>query len=214
MNVFIKEEIAGAYDAYYQTPAGKEIDTIEEELIINALKKVPKRKMLELGCGTGHWTELFVSKGFDVIATDISDAMLHKAIEKNLDAEILKADAGELPFKNESFDVVATVTMMEFVNSKEVVLNEIYRVLKPGGYLLLGCLNGNSQLAKNAAKDPVFKNAAFYVPESLEKDLLKFGTPELTSGVHFAPDFKVMDRTAEKDNHEPAFIVALVQKNK
>nr|WP_319998188.1 class I SAM-dependent methyltransferase [uncultured Draconibacterium sp.] len=214
MNVFIKEEIAGAYDAYYQTPAGKEIDTIEEKLIANALKKVPKGKMLELGCGTGHWTELFVSKGFDVIATDISDAMLHQAIEKNLDAEILKADAGELPFKNESFDVVATVTMMEFVNSKEVVLNEIYRVLKPGGYLLLGCLNGNSQLAKNAANDPVFKNAAFYVPESLEKDLLKFGTPELTSGVHFAPDFKVMDRTAEKDNHEPAFIVALVQKNK
>jgi len=140
--------------------------------------------------------------------------MLRQAIEKNLDAEILKADAGELPFKNESFDVVATVTMMEFVNSKEVVLNEIYRVLKPGGYLLLGCLNGNTQLGNNAANDPVFKNAAFYVPESLEKDLLKFGTPELTSGVHFAPDFKVMDRTAEKDNHEPAFMVALVQKNK
>ena len=214
MNVFIKEEIADDYDAYYQTPAGKEIDAIEEKLIANALKKVPKRKMLELGCGTGHWTELFVNTGFDVIATDISDAMLRQAIEKNLDAEILKADAGELPFKNESFDVVASVTMIEFVNSKDVVLSEIYRVLKPGGYLLLGCLNGNSQLGNNAANDTVFKNAAFYVPESLEKDLLKFGTPELTSGVHFAPDFKVMDRTAEKDNHEPAFIVALVQKNK
>jgi len=58
MNVFIKEEIADDYDAYYQTPAGKEIDAIEEKLIADALQKVPKGKMLELGCGTGHWTEL------------------------------------------------------------------------------------------------------------------------------------------------------------
>lgn len=214
MNVFVNEEVAGAYDTYYQTPVGKAIDEIEEKLIADALQKVPKRKMLELGCGTGHWTELFVNRGFDVIATDISDAMLCQAIEKNLNAEVLKADAGALPFKNESFDVVASVTMMEFVESKETVLNEIYRVLKPGGYLLLGCLNGNSQLAKNAANDPVFKNAAFFVPETLEKALTKFGVPELTSGVHFALNFQVMDQTVEKDNHEPAFIVALVQKNK
>ncbi|WP_163322366.1 class I SAM-dependent methyltransferase [Draconibacterium mangrovi] len=214
MNVFKNEEIAVAYDDYYQTQAGKEIDAIEKKLLVEALQKVPKGKMLELGCGTGHWTELFVNMDFDVIATDISDAMLCQAIEKNLDAEVLNADAGDLPFKNESFDVVASVTMMEFVTSKDVVLNEIYRVLKPGGYLLLGCLNGNSQLAKNAENDPVFKNAAFYTPESLLKALTKFGAPELTYGVRFAPDFRVMDQTAEKDNHEPAFIVALVQKTK
>ena len=214
MNVYKNEEIAGAYDDFYQTQAGKEIDAIEEKLLVEALQKVPKGKMLELGCGTGHWTQLFVNKGFDVIATDISDAMLCQAIEKNLDAEVLKADAGDLPFKNESFDVVASVTMMEFVTSKEVVWNEIYRVLKPGGHLLLGCLNGNSQLAKNAENDTVFKNAAFYTPESLEKAITKFGVPELTYGVCFAPDFRVMDRTAEKDYHEPAFIVALVQKTK
>ncbi|HYQ57249.1 MAG TPA: class I SAM-dependent methyltransferase [Draconibacterium sp.] len=214
MNVFTNKEIAGAYDAYYQTPAGKEIDAIEVKLIADAMQEVPKGKMLELGCGTGHWTELFVNRGFDVIATDISDAMLKLAIQKNLEAEVLKADAEELPFKNESFDVVASVTMMGFLERKETVLNEIYRVLKPGGYLLLGCLNGNSQLAKNATNDPVFKNAAFYVPESLEKALTKFGAPELTSGVHFTPDFQVTDQTDEKDNHEPAFIVALVQKTK
>ena len=34
MNVFKNEEIAGAYDAYYQTQAGKEIDAIEEKLIV------------------------------------------------------------------------------------------------------------------------------------------------------------------------------------
>ncbi|WP_347838986.1 class I SAM-dependent methyltransferase [uncultured Draconibacterium sp.] len=214
MNVFLNEEIAGAYDAYYQTAAGKEVDEIEEKLISDALKKVPGGKMLELGCGTGHWTALFVNEGFDVVATDVSDVMLKEAFAKGLDAEILKADAEALPFKNESFDVLASVTMMEFVNSKEKVLEEVMRVLRPGGWLLLGCLNGNSQLAKNAANDPVFKNAAFFVPDSLKKALSKFGTPELTAGVHFAPDFKVMDRTTEKDNHEPAFMVALVQKNK
>lgn len=214
MNVFKNEEIAGAYDAYYQTQAGKEIDAIEEKLIVEALQKVPVGKMLELGCGTGHWTKLFVETGFDVIATDISDAMLRLIIDKNLDAKILKANAEELPYKSNSFDIVASVTMLEFVASKEAVFNEIYRVLKPGGHLLLGCLNGDSQLAKNAENDPVFKNATFFVPANLENALAKFGVADLTFGVHFAPDFQVMDGTIEKDNHEPAFIVALVQKTK
>uniref|UniRef100_UPI003216E667 class I SAM-dependent methyltransferase n=1 Tax=uncultured Draconibacterium sp. TaxID=1573823 RepID=UPI003216E667 len=212
MNVFKNAEIADSYDAYYQTEAGKKVNTIEEELIKAALQKIPAGKMLELGCGTGHWTKLFVQHEFDVVATDISDAMLQHALAKGLEAEIVKADSGNLLFDKESFDVVASVTMLEFVDDRDKVIDEIYRVLKPGGWLLLGCLNANSQLAQNAGNDPVFKNAAFLTPERLTALLSRVGTAELTSGVHFSPAFQVTDGTAEQHNHEPAFLVALVKK--
>lgn len=214
MNVFIKPEIANTYDNYYETEAGKLVDEIEERLIRETLEQIPTGKMLELGCGTGHWTKLFVERGFDVIATDISDAMLKHALIKDIDAEILKADSENLLFKDESFDAVASVTMMEFVNNKNKVLDEVNRVLKPGGWFLLGCLNANSVLGKNAINDPVFKDANFFTPESLNEKLSRFGEVKITSGVHLAPDFQLADGSDDEANHEAAFMVALVQKTK
>lgn len=214
MNVFIKPEIADQYDAYYKTEAGKQVDEIEKQLIAAALQKCKGRKMLELGCGTGHWTRFFVEKEFELTATDISDAMLKHAKQKQLNAAIVKADAENLPFENESFDVVASITMMEFVRDQNKVLAEIYRVLKPNGYVLLGGLNSNSELAKNVANDSVFKNANFFTRKSLVAKLMQFGNPEVSCGVRFSATFQLMDASDEKDNYEPAFLLALVQKIK
>lgn len=214
MNVFIRPEIANNYDDYYETDTGKQVNEIEERLLREALNLIPTGKILELGCGTGHWTKLFVELNFNVIATDISDAMLKHALLKNIDAEILKADSEDLLFKDESFDAVASVTMMEFVNCKDKVLDEVDRVLKPGGWLLLGCLNGDSVLGKNATNDPVFKDANFFTPESLKEKLSRFGEVKITSGVHLTPDFQLADGSDDVVNHEAAFLVALVQKIK
>jgi ubiquinone/menaquinone biosynthesis C-methylase UbiE len=214
MNVFTKPEIADSYDAYYQTEAGKRVNEIEAQLIEAALQKIPAGKMLELGCGTGHWTKFFIENGFELTATDISDVMLKHARQKKLQAQILKADSEKLPFTDESFDVVSTITMMEFVTDQDKVLSEIYRVLKPHGYVLLGALNGKSQLAKNAGNDPVFKNANFFTLESLQEKLSQFGISEISFGVHFSPNFELQDGTPEQEKHEPAFMLARVQKTK
>ena len=214
MNVFIQSEIADNYDEYYQTEAGKKVNEIEEKLIAAALQKIPEGKMLDLGCGTGHWTKYFSENGFKLTGTDISDAMLKHAKQKELKAEILKANSENLPFENESFDVVASITMMEFVNDQDKVLAEIYRVLKPNGYLLLGGLNGISELGKSSKNDPVFKNANFFTHEKLCDKLQKFGSPEINCGVYFSPEFQLMDSSSEKENYEPAFMLAVVQKTK
>jgi len=60
--------------------------------------------MLELGCGTGHWTQFFCEEGFQVTGVDESEAMLERARAKNIaGARFLQADAGNLPFRDQSF---------------------------------------------------------------------------------------------------------------
>jgi len=215
MNIFTKTEVAQEYDRYYQTKIGKRIDRIEKKLIHGLIKDIPsKTNMLELGCGTGHWTKFFFEQGFRLTATDISDAMLLLACDKHLPVYFIKANAEMLPFENNSFSVVSTITMLEFVDNIDQVLNEIYRVLKPNGWLIAGCLNSRSELGKNKNRDETFKNAVFLDPGQVEQKLGIFGKVKMKFGVHFSPSFEIMDNKADKKKYEPAFIAAKVQKTK
>jgi ubiquinone/menaquinone biosynthesis C-methylase UbiE len=214
MNVFIKPEIASKYDLYYQTEIGKKVNQIEEKLITDLLKDIPRTKMLELGCGTGHWTNFFLNKGYKVTATDISDAMLQLAKQKNLNANFIKADSLEIPFEDNSFDIISSITMLEFVEDQDKVLEEIQRVLKPGGYFILGSLNALSAIGKNKEQDDTFRNAKFLSKEELIYKLKRIGEPSILSGVYFSPNFELLDNLSEIDNVEPAFFASLTQKTK
>jgi ubiquinone/menaquinone biosynthesis C-methylase UbiE len=214
-NIFFRKDVASEYDRYYQTNPGITIDKIEKEIISAHLKKFPKGNWLELGCGTGHWTKFFSDCGFQVTAVDNSEAMLEIARSKNIEnVQFLHADASRLPFPDAFFPGIFSITMIEFVDDLEKVLNEIDRVLKPGGTLVLGCLNALSQLGKNKNNDPVFQHAHFFTPEELEKMLSRFGSPHISAGVHFSPGFELLDGTERQSTAEPAFIAASVQKQK
>jgi ubiquinone/menaquinone biosynthesis C-methylase UbiE len=212
MNVFLKPEVAVHYEEYYRTDAGKKVDAVEKKLIAGLLEHIPVSDMLELGCGTGHWTEFFLEKGFRVTAVDNSGPMLKVAREKKLRADFRKLDVHKLPYADEQFPVVSSITMLEFVDDREKVLREIYRVLQPGGWLLLGCLNAQSEMGRNREKDEVFHSAFFYTPESLRKQLTRFGDPEINYGVYFSSSFEILDGKAEANTVEPAFMAVQVKK--
>jgi ubiquinone/menaquinone biosynthesis C-methylase UbiE len=214
MNVFTKPTIANRYDDYYQTDFGKKIDEIEQNVVSDLIKDVPRGQMIELGCGTGHWSEYFAGQGFNVTGTDNSEAMLKLARKKNLNAGFLQADAQDLPFPNESFPAVSSVTMLEFVDNRDKVFQEIYRILEPEGWLILGCLNAGSVLGENKEQDEVFKNAQFMNTDELRNKLQLFGKPEFNFGVYLTPDLHISDNTNDKKNNEPAFIAAIVQKTR
>jgi ubiquinone/menaquinone biosynthesis C-methylase UbiE len=132
-NIFLTPEVASEYDAYYQTETGKTVDNIEKEIVSAHIKKIPKTNWLELGCGTGHWTKFFSESEFQITAVDNSEAMLKIARSKNLEnVQFLNADATRLPFSDGHFSGIVSITMLEFVDDLEKVLNEIDRVLKPG----------------------------------------------------------------------------------
>lgn len=215
MNVFLNQTIANNYDGYYNTPLGSKIDRIEKSVITNYLQHVADNKLLELGCGTGHWSEHLSDMGFNVTATDISEAMLAIALKKNLEnVSFLNADANNLPFNNESYNTLVSITMLEFVEDVNKVLAEMYRVLKPNGLLVLGCLNINSELGKQKHKDDTFKNAKFFTKTELIELLKFFGNAQITECVYLNNNFELLDNIMEQYPVEGTFFAVKVRKTK
>ncbi|NJE04617.1 class I SAM-dependent methyltransferase [Thermococcus sp. M36] len=184
--------IAHRYDSWYRTGAGRYVDRTEKWLIFSMLRTKSGRA-LDLGCGTGNYTVELKKLGFDVIGLDASERMLEIARSKGL--ECIKGDAYSLPFPDESFDLVLSVTMFEFIHEPEKVVREIHRVLRPGGEVLIGTMNGRSawflfKRLKSVLTETAYRYARFYTPNELEGLLVNCGFTDVESaGVIFFPSF-------------------------
>jgi len=101
--------------------------------------------ILEIGSGMGENTGFLLATGAKVCATDISKDSLNVMKNRfNTDRLITKvADIEKLPFEDASFDIIANAGSLSYGDSN-TVLNEIYRVLKPGGvFIAVDSLNNN-----------------------------------------------------------------------
>ncbi len=94
----------------------------------------PNKRVLELGCGTGCLTKFLAKTGARIIALDLSPDLLIKAetkeLPQNVSLQIGNAEA--LDFSNETFDAVVGSSVLHHVHT-DIALDEIYRVLRPGG---------------------------------------------------------------------------------
>ncbi|WP_258084294.1 class I SAM-dependent methyltransferase [Thermococcus thermotolerans] len=186
------DRIAGRYDDWYRTKTGTYVDRIEKWLVFSMLQS-KSGKALDLGCGTGNYTLELKKRGFDVIGLDASEGMLEVARSKGLNC--IKGDAYSLPFPDESFDLVLSVTMFEFIYEPERVVAEISRVLKPGGEVLIATMNGRSawfvfKRLKSVFVETAYRYARFYTPGELEDLLRDAGFADVRSGgVIFFPSF-------------------------
>lgn len=97
-------------------------------------------RVLDIGCGTGNHAIAVARSGARVTGVDISPAMLRRARAKarDLDVELMEVDlhAG-LPFADGSFDCVLSVHVLQMVRDPAAFLDEVRRVLAPGGRLVL-----------------------------------------------------------------------------
>lgn len=92
--------------------------------------------VLELGAGTGKLTEVLVSMGHDVFATDPDEAMLDVLSAKLPDVRATVGSAEQIPAPDGSYDVVVAAQAYHWFD-RASALPEIARVLKPGGHLAL-----------------------------------------------------------------------------
>jgi ubiquinone/menaquinone biosynthesis C-methylase UbiE len=94
-------------------------------------------RLLDLGCGTGHYMKSLREQGFEVAGVDASPAMLQHARTNNPGAEIHEADVATLPFANGRFDYVLCIEVLRYLSNPTPAIQEIARVLKPGGIALV-----------------------------------------------------------------------------
>lgn len=163
---------ADSYDKWYSTPGGRIVDGIEKEALFTFLEPRDGMRVLDIGCGTGNYSLALAKAGLKVTGIDISPAMLEKARitvkARGLKVSFLEGDALQLPFRDNSFDAVISATALEFVPDLDAALGEAYRVLKPGGRLVVGVIGRDSAWGRfyreKASLDPgsVFAHARLY----------------------------------------------------
>lgn len=91
-------------------------------------------KILDLGCGNGISSRLLNQAGFDVVGTDISPLFLEEARNwENPKLRYQVCDVLELPFDNDSFDVICSNELIEHLPDVETALKEMIRVVRNGG---------------------------------------------------------------------------------
>jgi SAM-dependent methyltransferase len=139
-------EAAARYDAWYHTPRGAWIGEREFALLARSLAPRPGEMLLDVGCGTGHFTRLFAQRtSVRVVGIDPSLDWLRFAAAQRTAGEDYVAGRGErLPFRDASFDLVIAVTSLCFIRAQEDALREIVRVTRRR--LALGLLNRHSLL--------------------------------------------------------------------
>lgn len=98
-----------------------------------ALPRSPDSRVLDLGCGPGGLTHDLACKGWQVTGADRSEAMIRRAGKRAGCAEFVTSDALDLPFGNNTFDVVLSASLVNLVDDRTAFLVEMTRVLRLGG---------------------------------------------------------------------------------
>ena len=93
-------------------------------------------RVLDLACGTGDIAFAAAAKGASVVGLDITHRMLQLANQKSRAAAFIAGDMTSLPFTSQTFDVVTTGYGLRNVPDLNLAIDEIARVLRPGGRLL------------------------------------------------------------------------------
>jgi ubiquinone/menaquinone biosynthesis C-methylase UbiE len=160
------------YDSWFTTPIGKLVRQTEGELVNGLLDSQQGEFIFDAGCGTGVFTLDFLSTGASVVGLDISRPMLEVAIEKaaHYTFSSVQGDMLYLPFKDQIFDKTVSITALEFISDAQKAVDELFRVTRPGGWVVVGTLNSLSPWAarrKAKTEKHVLQEAYFRSPQDL-----------------------------------------------
>lgn len=150
------EDWFGKHDAAY----------VSELLAMRAFVPLEGRG-LEIGVGSGR----FAAPLGVQVGVDPSPAMLAYAAERGID--VVEGTAEQLPFEASSFDFAIVVTTICFVDSPAQMLAEARRVLKPGGRLVIGFIDRDSDMGReyqaHQSENVFYRDATFYSADEVQQ---------------------------------------------
>lgn len=124
------DRVAPAYDARYSTNA---FYAPVEATLLGLLGSERAQRIVEVGCGTGHWVARLAEQGFDAEGLDASQRMLEIAREKVPSARFTLGTADALPYPAATVDFIFSVNALHHFAEPAGYLREAQRVLRPRG---------------------------------------------------------------------------------
>ncbi len=103
--------------------------------LMEHLAPSPNDRLLDVGGGTGRVAQHFVKRVQQVCILDASASMLQQGRRKNLC--LVRGKAEQLPFGDETFERVMMVDTFHHLRDQQAAVNELMRVLRPGGRMVI-----------------------------------------------------------------------------
>lgn len=192
------ENLPAAYAAWRESRLGQVTDSLEQDLILDLAGPANGLRVLDVGCGDGVLAQAFAGRGAKVTGVDTSARMIAAARKRaerqgeNVSFEIARAEV--LPFETDTFDVAVAIAVLCFVEDAQRALDEMARVLKPGGRLIVGELGRYNTWAfvrriKGWLGNAVWRSAHFRSPSELRRLAIRAGLVEasVTGAVFYPP---------------------------
>ena len=148
-------------------------------------------RILDAGCGPGFFSVVLAKAGHTVTGIDGSEGMLafarQNAAAHGVSPELLQGDFGRLPFPDGTFDLVVCRNVTHIIRDHLAVYGEWFRVLKPGGVLLIFDANWHLPYQPGPVRDEAIQRE--------KEGLLKYG-----SGFTHDGSYEYIDSDYEPEN--------------
>lgn len=183
---------ADSYEGWFTTPLGAFVDNLERRVLERALDNTSVGVVVDVGAGTGHFTT--VAQQHQVIAVEPSVAMrtLGRRHTTGLGVQWCAGVGERLPLASASVDGAMVVTTLEWATDPTACLAEVRRVVRPGGWLIIGFLSALSPWAalyRRRADEGLepWRSARFFTRAEIE-ELVGARVARAEGVVHLAPD--------------------------
>lgn len=130
MTTAVYDEIGKTYDNT------RKADPEIVRRILDHLSPSFSGRYLDIGCGSGNYTQAVFSNGFNICGIDISDEMLEKARKKHSEIEWIKGDAKSLPFQSIVFNGAISILATHHIKDIETAFRETFRVIDKGNFVI------------------------------------------------------------------------------
>jgi SAM-dependent methyltransferase len=124
-----------------------------------------KSFLLDMGCGTGNYTNALKDYVKHIIGLDLSSGMIKKAKDKFPNLEYINSNVLSVPFRSEIFNGLYLIQVIHHISNKVALLKEAYRILQKNGYIAI----------HTCSHDQINTYwYTYYFPEGLKAELKRF----------------------------------------
>jgi ubiquinone/menaquinone biosynthesis C-methylase UbiE len=129
---------------FYEDAAviGGSIEWPRTKMALSLACRLPARRILDLGSGEGEASvALAKATGAQVVCADISELAVRRCRDRGFESHLVQLGHSKLPFSEASFDLVYMTEVIEHLANPDGAIEEVRRILRPGGHLVLSTPN-------------------------------------------------------------------------